>query len=54
MIRKLKQREKKQLVVGSGTIVGLYMILVLNNPRGVILLLISVLFFLFMKNGKKN
>lgn len=38
---KITQKQKKQIAGASGLIVGLYMIFILNNNRGIIPLLIG-------------
>lgn len=54
MIRKLTNKEKRNLILGSGTVIGLYMIFILNNPRGWVVLLVAGLFYLLMKKWQKK
>ena len=54
MLPKLTKKQKFGITGVSGIIVGIYMLTILNNVRGWILLVIGTIFLLFMKNAKKS
>ncbi len=50
-LKKLTKKEKMGIVGFSATIVGIYMIFILKNTRGVIPLIFGIIFIWLMKNG---
>lgn len=52
MLPKLTKKQKFEIVGVSAIIVGIYMILILNNMRGIIPGIFGII-FLLMKNGKR-
>lgn len=51
MLPKLTKKQKFGLVGVSAIIVGLYMIFILNNVRGIIPGIFGLIFLILMKNG---
>lgn len=54
MLPKLTKKQKYGIVGFSALIVGLYMIFILNNIRGIIPGLFGLVFLFLMKNAKRK